>query len=129
MAVREIVEGFNYYLRRLLRLVTMLVDLHLEIALREASAEQKRLSSGFTLLAIGLGLVTMGMILLQAALVWMAHLAGLPWLGAICAIAVLDLTGAYLFLMAASRRLHGPYMPATRERVQRSLTILLQDED
>lgn len=129
MAVRELLDGFNYYLRRLLRLVTMLVDLHLEIALREASAEQKRITSGFTLLAIGFGLVMMGIVLLQVALIWIGHLAGLPWFSAICAVAGLNLASAYLFLMAASRRLHGPYMQATRERVQRSLTILLQDED
>jgi uncharacterized membrane protein YqjE len=61
----SVVELMDDYFRRLLRLVSVLVDMHMDIAIQEANYEKRRLIGGFVMLGIGIGLFTLGGILLQ----------------------------------------------------------------
>lgn len=46
------------YLRRSLRAIAVLVDLHWDVAQQEAQGEQRRLVNGLVLLGLGVGLLT-----------------------------------------------------------------------
>lgn len=112
------------YFRRLLRLVTVLVDTHLEVAVQEANYESHRLISGFILLGIGIGLVTTAVVLSIVATVVFAQSLGLSWLQAIAAVAGVDLLLGLIFLTLARLRLSGPLMTQTQARLARSVALL-----
>jgi hypothetical protein len=114
------------YTDRLIRLATVLVDVHLDIAMREVAWEKKRLTSGSILLAIGGGLMAMFGLLFQAiAIVWLQSLTG-SWLQAMLIVAGLDFLLGSVFLLAAARKLRGPYMVQTQARMARTAATLMQ---
>jgi uncharacterized membrane protein YqjE len=115
------IEG---YFRRLLRLMTVLVDTHLNVAVQEANYESRRLISGFILLGIGIGLVTTAVVLGIVASVVFAQSLGLSWLQAVGAVAGIDLLLGLVFLILARLRLSGPLMVQTQARLSRSLALL-----
>ncbi len=115
------IEG---YFRRLLRLMTVLVDTHLNVAVQEANYESRRLISGFILLGIGIGLVTTAVVLGIVASVAFAQSLGLSWLQAIGAVAGVNLLLGLIFLTLGRLRLSGPLMIQTQARLSRSLALL-----
>ncbi|MFQ4135024.1 phage holin family protein [Nodosilinea sp. PGN35] len=119
------IEG---YFRRLLRLMTVLVDTHLDVAVQEANYESRRLISGFILLGIGIGLVTTAVVLGIVASVVFAQSLGLNWLQAIGAVAGVDLLLGLIFLSLGRLRLRGPLMIQTQARLSRSLALLKAKE-
>lgn len=119
------IEG---YFRRLLRLLTVLIDTHLDVAVQEANYESRRLISGFVLLGIGIGLVTTAVVLGIVASVVFAQSLGLSWLQAVGAVAGVDLLLGLIFLILARLRLSGPLMIQTQARLSRSLALLKAKE-
>lgn len=119
------IEG---YFRRLLRLMTVLVDTHLNVAVQEANYESRRLISGFILLAIGIGLVTTAVVLGIVASVAFAQSLGLSWLQAIAAVAGANLLLGLIFLTLGRLRLSGPLMIQTQARLSRSIALLRAKE-
>ncbi|MBW4484055.1 MAG: phage holin family protein [Tildeniella torsiva UHER 1998/13D] len=119
------IEG---YFRRLLRLMTVLVDTHLDVAVQEANYESRRLISGFILLGIGIGLVTTAVVLGIVASVVFAQSLGLSWLQAIGAVAGVDLLLGLILLILGRLRLRGPLMIQTQARLSRSLALLKAKE-
>jgi uncharacterized membrane protein YqjE len=119
------IEG---YFRRLLRLMTVLVDTHLDVAVQEANYESRRLISGFILLGIGIGLVTTAVVLGIVASVAFAQSLGLSWLQAIGAVAGANLLLGLIFLILGRLRLSGPLMIQTQARLSRSLALLKAKE-
>jgi uncharacterized membrane protein YqjE len=113
------------YFRRLLRLVTVLVDMHMDIAIQEANYEKRRLIGGFVMLGIGIGLFTLGGILLQVLGVFVLHWAGLNWMASLLVVAAVDFLIGGIFAAAASRRLKGPVMVQTQARLARSAAMLM----
>ena len=128
MAVSPLMNSINLYFRRTLRLLTMLVDLHLDIAMQEATQEKKRLISSLAMLGVGIFLMTMAMILLHVVAVWLAHYLGLTWLAALLVVAGLDLLLGIIFMAAGLRKLRGPYMLETQARLARTTAALTRDE-
>jgi uncharacterized membrane protein YqjE len=112
------------YFRRLLRLVTVLVDTHLDVAVQEASYESRRLMSGFVMLGVGVGLLTTAAVLGQVAAIVLAEALGLSWLQAVGAVAGVNLVLGLIFLAAARLRLRGPLMTQTQARLARSMALL-----
>jgi uncharacterized membrane protein YqjE len=122
----SVVELMDDYFRRLLRLVSVLVDMHMDIAIQEANYEKRRLIGGFVMLGIGIGLFTLGGILLQVLGVFVLHWAGLNWMASLLIIAAVDFLIGGIFAAAASRRLKGPLMVQTQARLARSAAMLRQ---
>lgn len=114
------------YFRRLLRVVSVLVDMHLDIAIQEANYEKRRLMGGFVMLGIGIGLFTLGGILLQVLGVFVLHWLGLNWMTSILIMAVIDFVIGGIFAAAANRQLKGPMMVQTQARLARSAAMLRQ---
>ncbi|MBD1875190.1 phage holin family protein [Nodosilinea sp. FACHB-131] len=121
-------DQIESYFRRLLRLMTVLVDTHLDVAVQEANYESRRLLSGFILLGIGIGLVTTAVVLGIVASVVFAQSLGLSWLQAVGAVAGVDLLLGLIFLILARLRLSGPLMIQTQARLSRSLALLKAKE-
>ena len=112
------------YLRRLLRLATVLVDTHLDVAVQEANYESRRLISGFIMVGIGVGLLTTAIVLGIVASVVFAQSLGLSWLQAIAAVAGGDLLLGLIFVTLGRLRLRGPLMIQTQARLSRSVALL-----
>jgi hypothetical protein len=117
------------YVRRSLGLLKILLELHLDIAQREAAREQRRLLLGIVAASIGIGLLAMGTGLLQAIAVWWVHRLGLTWFAALASVAVADTVLGLLGLLIAVLTLRGGYMSETRRRVASTTATLLQDQD
>ncbi len=128
MVASAILNTLNSYSNRLIRVVTVLVDLHLDIAMQEAAWEKKRLTSGFILLSIGGGLMAMSGLLLHVIAIWFAQTLLQSWIGAIAIVLGFDFVVGSLFLLAASRKLQGPYMVQTQARLARTSATLFQSE-
>ncbi len=112
------------YFRRLLRLATVLVDTHLDVAVQEANYESRRLISGFIMVGIGVGLLTTVIALGIVASVVFAQSLGLSWLEAIGAVAGVDLLLGLIFVTLGRLRLRGPLMTQTQARLSRSVALL-----
>lgn len=128
MVVSEVLDLFQSYTDRLIRVATVLVDVHLDIAMREAAWEKKRLTSGAILLAVGGGLMAVFGLLFHAIAIVSLHSLTGSWIQAMLIVAGLDFLLGSLFLLAATRKLQGPYMPQTQSRVARTTAILLQNQ-
>ena len=129
MVVNELFDGIDIYFQRTLRLISTLVDLHWDIAQREATWEQRRLLSGLTMLAIAIGFMGMTAMMLQVFGVWLAHFLGLSWAGTILTVASLDLLLGLIFLAASLKRMNRPFMVETRRRLAKTSHVLLQERE
>jgi hypothetical protein len=112
------------YLRRLLRLFSVLVDTHLDVAVQEANYESRRLISGVIMVSIGIGLLVTVAVLAQVAGIVLAEELGLSWLQAIGAVAGVNLVFGLIFLTVGRLRLRGPLMTQTQARLARSVALL-----
>jgi peptidoglycan/LPS O-acetylase OafA/YrhL len=128
VTVHDLVDGVNQYVKRFMRLSIVLMDMHIEVMQRELDREQQRITAGSALVGFGLALVAGAILLLQVATVMVARWLGLPWLGAVLAVALLNLIPGFLFVSAGLRRLQGPYMVETRSRLMSTTTTLLGKE-
>jgi Flp pilus assembly protein protease CpaA len=118
------VGAIEDYFQRVLRVLTLLVDMHMDIAIQEANYERRRLIGGFILLGIGIGLFAMGMTLLQVLGVLAAHRLGLNWMLSTTLVAGVDFIVGGVFAAAARLRLQGPLMVQTQQRLVRSASML-----
>ncbi|MBE9159828.1 phage holin family protein [Nodosilinea sp. LEGE 06152] len=112
------------YIRRVLRLGSVLVDVHLDVAIQEATYERQRLLGGLVMLAIGVGMLTTAGVLAEVASVAWVQSLGLSWLQAISAVAGGNLVLGLGFLGSARARLSGPVMTQTQARLARSIALL-----
>jgi hypothetical protein len=128
VAVHDLMDGVNNYVKRVLRLSIVLMDMHMEIMQQEVSREKQRVLSGSALVGFGIALVVGAILLLQVATVLVAHLLGLSWLIAVLVVAAINLVPGFLFVSAGLQRLHGPYMVETRSRLVRTTTALMGQE-
>lgn len=128
MVANALFDSVNTYSNRLIRVVTVLVDMHMDIAMREAAWEKKRLISGLVMLAIGGGLLAMSGLLLQGIILWLVQALVHSWLGAIALVTTGDFLGGAIFLAAAARQLRGPYMVQTQARLARTALTLMQND-
>lgn len=112
------------YLRRLLRLLSVLVDTHLDVAVQEANYESRRLISGVVMVSIGIGLLVTVAVLAQVGAIVLAEELGLSWLQAIGAVAGGNLALGLIFLTVGRLRLRGPLMTQTQARLARSVALL-----
>jgi hypothetical protein len=107
-------------------LMSSVMDLHVKIALQEASREKRRLIGGAVFLGMGLTLASFAGVAAQLALVlWVRQAFGWGWLGCALAVAGIDLAFAGLFLRIGGGMLKGPFLPETRlglSRTSRALT-------
>lgn len=115
------------YLRRSLRAIAVLVDVHWDVAQQEAQREQRRLVNGLVLLGIGVGLLTAAAVLVQVITVLGLRALGLPWLGACAVVATGNALLGGGIVAIASHQLRGPYMVQTQARLARTTTMLLQE--
>lgn len=128
MVVSEVLGLFQSYTDRLIRVATVLVDVHLDIAMREAEWEKKRLTSGAIMLAIGGGLMAVFGLLFHAIAILFLQSLTRSWIQAMLIVAGMDFVIGSLFLLAATRKLRGPYMPQTQARVARTTATLMQNQ-
>lgn len=128
MVANSILDSVNSYSNRLIRVVTVLVDMHMDIALQEAAWEQKRLVSGLVMLSIGGGLMAMTGLLFHAIALWFLHSRVGSWIGAIAIVTAVDFFVGSVFLLAAARKLRGPYMVQTQARLARTAATLMQNQ-
>ncbi|MBE9140419.1 phage holin family protein [Nodosilinea sp. LEGE 07088] len=116
------------YLRRVLRVGTVLVDMHLDVARQEASYESRRLIGGVVMVGIGIGLMATAAVLAQVAGIIFAQACGLTWWQAVGAVAATNLVLGLLFLVLGRLQLRGPVMTQTQARLARSLALLQAKE-
>lgn len=126
MVASDVLGLFQSYTDRLIRVATVLIDVHLDIAMREAAWEKKRLTSGAILLAIGGGLMAVFGLLFHAIAILFLQSITHSWIQAMLIVAGIDFLLGSLFLLAAIRKLHGPYMVQTQARVARTAATLMQ---
>ncbi len=126
MVARDVLGLFQSYTDRLIRVATVLVDVHLDIAMQEAAWEKKRLTSGAILLAIGGGLLAVFGLLFQAIAILWLHSLTRSWIQAMLIVAGVDFLLGSVFLLAATRKLRGPYMAQTQARVARTAASLMR---
>lgn len=112
------------YVRRILGLFSVLVDMHLEVAVREANYEGQRLLGGVILLSLGVGLLAIAGTLLQGVAICFVHSLGLSWMSAIAAVAGGNAVLGLMLLLLGLARLRGPVMVQTQARVARSVALL-----
>ena len=112
------------YVRRVLRLLTVLVDTHMDVAVQEANYESRRLIGGAIMLAIGVGLLTVVGVLAQIMGILFAYEQGLSWLEAVGAVAGVNLLLGLILIVAGRLRLRGPVMTQTQARLSRSIALL-----
>ena len=117
-------DRLESYLRRILGLLSVLVDLHLDVAVQEASYERRRLIGGLIFLGVGIGLLSIAGLLLQGVAIFFAHSRGLNWMAAIATVATGDALLGILLLVAGKARLKGPVMIQTQARLARSMSML-----
>lgn len=117
-------ERLETYLRRVLRLFSVLVDLHLDVARQEATYERQRLVGGMILLGLGVGLLITALVLLQGVAILGLHRLGLDWLESVATAAAFNGGLGLLLLILAQARLRGPVMVQTQARLARSVALL-----
>jgi uncharacterized membrane protein YqjE len=120
----SLLSSLEDYGQRLIRLATVLVDMHLDVAIQEANYEKRRLIGGFIMLGIAIGLLTMAIALLQVLGILIAHLLGLSWIWATSTVISCDIIIGGIFAAAARMRLSGPLMARTQARLARSVSML-----
>lgn len=128
MVVRDLLDGFNVYGQRGLRLLARLVDMHLEVAQREATREQIRLQKAATVLAIGSTFLMTGFVLIQVLIVLLMLTREQDWLLTGLGLIGCDLVLGGLLIYFARRRLQAPFMPETRAQLTKTTAILTKDE-
>jgi len=112
---------------RLARVATGLLDVHVEIAKREASRDRKRLAGAAASIAIGTAMLLMVVLLLEGAAVIATHdRARLDWPLAFLAVAGANAVLGSIVLYVASRRFKAPVMPETRSLVRKTFAALTQ---
>ncbi len=117
-------DRLEAYLRRVLRLFSVLVDLHLDVAVQEATYERQRILGGVILLGLGVGLMAMALVLLEGVAILGLHRLGFDWLEAVAAVAAGNGGLGLLLLIGAKFRLSGPIMTQTQARLARSVALL-----
>ena len=129
MDVKDVIGLFTGWLTRIQRLAKTMVDLHLDLASKEADKERARLVRGIMLLLVAGALATLALMLLQFALVSLVHDQGLSWPQALLAVGVGDLVLAGMLTAGAMTALKGPWMDETRARVAKSAATLKGDSE
>lgn len=120
----SVLDRLEAYLGRIVRLFSVLVDLHLEVAAQEASYERQRLLGGVVLLSLGIGLFSMALILLQGVAILGLRRLGWDWLESVAAVAGVNGGLGVLLLILGQARLRGPVMVQTQARLARSVALL-----
>ena len=106
-------------------LLGSVMDLHVKLALQEASQEKRRLISGAVFLGMGLTLAASAGLTLQLALVlWLHESLGWSWLQSALATAGLDLFLSGVALRIGGGMLKGPFLPQTLEGLSRTTRAL-----
>lgn len=112
---------------RVARVASSLVQIHVEVAKREADRDKSRLVRAAVLAAGGIVLLGLVLVALDAALVVALHdRAGLGWAPSLLAVAGIDAALAAMFFVAASRLAKEPIMPETRGLVQRTIAAFTE---
>ncbi|MGP1383641.1 MAG: phage holin family protein [Thainema sp.] len=89
--------------------------------------EKKRLTSGVILLAIGGGLMAFFGLLFHVISILFLQTLTHSWIQALLIVASFDFLMGSVFLLAATRRLRGPYMVQTQARVARTAATLMKN--
>jgi uncharacterized membrane protein YqjE len=106
-------------------LMSSVMDLHVKIALQEASREKRRLIGGAVFLGMGITLATFAGVAAQIALLlWLHQSLAWSWLNCSLAVAGLDLALSGLFLRIGGGLLKGPFLPETRLGISRTTRAL-----
>jgi len=106
-------------------LMASVMDLHVRLALQEASRERRRLIGGAVFLAMGFSLATFAGVAAQLALVlWLHGSQEWSWLQCVLAVAGLDLALSGLLLRIGGGMLKGPFLPETRLGISRTTRAL-----
>ncbi len=115
-------------MRRAARVGRAIVDMHVEIASREAARESRRVASGVAMIVASA--------LLFAIVVVMLHVAGTSfvhdryarsWATSALEMAAIDVAIGALLLAIGRRRLVAPLMPETRGMLRRTVEALSGD--
>jgi len=111
---------------RVARVASSLVQIHVEVAKREADRDKSRLVRAAVLGAAALVLLGLVLVALDAALVVALHDRGLGWAPALLAVAGTNAALATIFFIAASKLAKEPIMPETRGLVQRTIAAFTE---
>lgn len=110
---------------RLFGIARGLLQIHVDIAKREAAADQARLARGLVLLTLALFLLLLVLFVGQALGAWLLHAAGLSWTWALAGVAGGDLILSLLLFVLGRRALRAPVLPETRALLRRTAAALL----
>lgn len=110
---------------RLFGIARGLLQIHVDIAKREAAADQARLVRGVVFLTLALFLLLLVLLVGQALGAWLLHAAGLSWTWALAGVAGGDLILSLLLFALGRRALRAPVLPETRALLRRTAAALL----
>lgn len=106
-------------------LMSSVMDVHVRIALQEASREKRRLIGGGVFLGMGLMLLTLALVVSQLVLLlWLRDRFSLDWLAAAAVVAAIDVVLSGLCLRIGGQLLKGPYLPETTAGLARTTRAL-----
>jgi Ni/Fe-hydrogenase subunit HybB-like protein len=106
-------------------LMSSVMDVHVRIALQEASREKRRLIGGGVFLGMGFMLLTLALVASQLVLLlWLRDRFGLDWLAAAALVAAIDVVLSGFCLRIGGQLLKGPYLPETTAGLARTTRAL-----
>ncbi|WP_025782333.1 phage holin family protein [Candidatus Synechococcus spongiarum] len=119
-------RGSRHPFERMAVLLASLLDVHMRMALQEASRERRRLIGGVLLLGMGLGLLTTSFLLASGALlIWLVRGLGWGLVPALLAMGALDLFLAGIVLRVGGVLLRGPYLVKTRAGLAKATRLIV----
>jgi hypothetical protein len=115
-------------LRRAARVGRTIVAMHVEVAVREAARDRKRVTGGIALVVFGGVLFALLLVMLQVAAACALHERwARPYSECVLAVGGADLFLGVLLVLLGRGRLRGPVMPETRSMIARTVDALTDD--
>lgn len=120
-------QGDRSLVARIWKALSVLFDVHLEIAQREAKNDLSRMLSGLVLLVMAAVLFAFAIGMLHfGAVIWVHEARALSWMHAVLAVAAGDAIVALLFFVVGRARMRKPILKETRGLVRKTVSALTE---
>ena len=125
MTEEESTKSDRGLVARVLKALSVLFDVHLEIAQREAKNDLSRMLTGLVLLVMSGVLFGFAVAMLHlGAVIWVHHARALSWMHSVLAVAGADALLALICYAVGRGRMKRPILKETRGLVRKTVSAL-----
>ena len=118
-------KGDRGLVARVLKALSVLFDVHLEIAQREAKNDLSRMLTGVVLLVMAGVLLAFAVGMLHlGAVIWVHKARALSWMHSVLAVSTDDMIVALLYYIINRAHMHRPILKETRGLVRKTMSAL-----